>query len=126
MCSISFIGIGLMGMPMAKNILKKNKLTVFNRTIEKAKILSKDGAIIANSIKDAVSNADVIITMLSDDEAVLSIINSQEFTDNIKSYSTVIDMSSIKAKTAIKIHNVLKEKKNKLFRCSSVWRSIRS
>ena len=111
MCSISFIGIGLMGMPMAKNILKKNKLTVFNRTIEKAKILSKDGAIIANSIKDAVSNADVIITMLSDDEAVLSIINSQEFTDNIKSYSTVIDMSSIKAKTAIKIHNVLKEKK---------------
>ena len=111
MCSISFIGIGLMGMPMAKNILKKNKLTVFNRTIEKAKILSKDGAIIANSIKDTVTNADVVITMLSDDEAVLSIINSQEFTDNIKSQSTVIDMSSIKPKTAIKIHNSLKEKK---------------
>jgi len=98
-------------MPMAKNILKKNKLTVFNRTIEKAKILSKDGAIIANSIKDTVTNADVVITMLSDDEAVLSIINSQEFTDNIKSESTVIDMSSIKPKTAIKIHNSLKEKK---------------
>ena len=96
---------------MAKNILKKNKLTVFNRTIEKAKILSKDGAIIANSIKDTVTNADVVITMLSDDEAVLSIINSQEFTDNIKSESTVIDMSSIKPKTAIKIHNSLKEKK---------------
>ena len=111
MCSISFIGIGLMGMPMAKNILKKNKLTVFNRTIEKAKILSKDGAIIAKSIKDAVTNADVVITMLSDDDAVLSILNSQEFTDNIKSYSTVIDMSSIKPKTAIKIHNFLKEKK---------------
>ena len=111
MCKISFIGIGLMGMPMAKNILKKNKLTVFNRTIEKAKILSKDGAIIANSIKDTVTNADVVITMLSDDEAVLSIINSQEFTDNIKSESTVIDMSSIKPKTAIKIHNSLKEKK---------------
>ena len=111
MCSISFIGIGLMGMPMAKNILKKNKLTVFNRTIEKAKILSKDGAIIAKSIKDAVTNADVVITMLSDDEAVLSILNSQEFTDNIKSHSTVIDMSSIKPKTAIKIHNFLKEKK---------------
>ncbi len=96
---------------MAKNILKKNKLKVFNRTIEKAKILSKNGAIIANSIKDAVTNADVVITMLSDDEAVLSIINSQEFTDNIKSESTVIDMSSIKPKTAIKIHNSLKEKK---------------
>ena len=111
MYSISFIGIGLMGMPMAKNILKKNKLTVFNRTIEKAKILSKEGAIIANSIKDTVTNADVVITMLSDDEAVLSIINSQEFTDNIKSESTVIDMSSIKPKTAIKIHNFLKKKK---------------
>ena len=51
---ISFIGIGLMGLPMAKNILKKTNLTVFNRTLKKTEILSKSGATVAKSIKDAV------------------------------------------------------------------------
>ena len=108
---ISFIGIGLMGLPMAKNILKKTNLTVFNRTLKKTEILSKSGATVAKSIKDAVINADIIITMLSDDEAVLSIIKNEEFIKNIKSNSIVIDMSSTKPKTAVDIYNLLKKKK---------------
>ena len=77
MQKISFIGIGLMGAPMAINILKKNKLTVFNRTYKKAQKLYKYGANVVKSLKDAVNGADVIITMLSDDNAVLSIINKK-------------------------------------------------
>ena len=111
MMRISFIGIGLMGLPMAKNILKKTNLTVFNRTLKKTEILSKSGATVAKSIKDAVINADIIITMLSDDEAVLSIIKNEEFIKNIKSNSIVIDMSSTKPKTAVDIYNLLKKKK---------------
>ena len=113
MQKISFIGIGLMGAPMAINILKKYKLTVFNRTSKKAQKLYKHGAKVAKSLKDAVNKADVIITMLSDDNAVLSIINKKEFIENIKSNSILIDMSSTKPKTAIKINNLLKKKKIK-------------
>ena len=113
MQKISFIGIGLMGAPMAINILKKYKLTVFNRTSKKAQKLYKLGAKVAKSLKDAVNKADVIITMLSDDNAVLSIINKKEFIENIKSNSILIDMSSIKPKTAIKINYLLKKKKIK-------------
>ena len=111
MQKISFIGIGLMGAPMAINILKKNKLTVFNRTYKKAQKLYKHGANIAKSLKDAVNGADIIITMLSDDNAVLSIINKKEFIENIKYNSILIDMSSTKPKTAIKINSLLKKKK---------------
>ena len=77
----------------------------------KTEILSKSGATVAKSIKDAVINADIIITMLSDDEAVLSIIKNEEFIKNIKSNSIVIDMSSTKPKTAVDIYNLLKKKK---------------
>ena len=112
MKNISFIGIGLMGMPMAKNILTKGyKLTVFNRTISKAERLSKDGATIVKSIKDAVKNSDLIITMLSDDEAVLSVIKNKQFLENVKSGSILIDMSSTKPATAKKIADLLKQKK---------------
>ena len=98
---------------MAINILKKNKLTVFNRTFKKAQKLHKHGARVAKSLKDAVSGADIIITMLSDDNAVLSIINKKEFIENINSNSILIDMSSTKPKTAIKINCLLKKKKIK-------------
>ena len=48
---IAFIGTGLMGYPMAKNLInKKLNLKVFSRTLEKAKPLEKIGAIIANSL----------------------------------------------------------------------------
>ena len=49
--------------------------------------------------------------MLSDDNAVLSIINKKEFIENIKNNSILIDMSSTKPKTAIKINSLLKKKK---------------
>ena len=64
MKNIAFIGIGLMGAPMAKNLLKsKYKLKVFNRTKKKALQLKKNGAVVCDSIKDAVFGQDVIITM---------------------------------------------------------------
>ncbi len=70
---------------------------------KKAQKLHKHGAKVAKSLKHAVSGADIIITMLSDDNAVLSIINKKEFIENINSNSILIDMSSTKPKTAIKI-----------------------
>ena len=108
---IAFIGTGLMGYPMAKNLInKKINLTVFSRTLEKAKPLEKLGAIIANSLGEAVKEADIVITMLTDDNAVEKVLGSQEFLNNLKNPSTVIDMSSIKPKIAIQYGKLLKDR----------------
>ena len=109
---IGFIGIGLMGFPMAKNLLlKKIDLKVFSRTLEKAKPLEEFGAILTNSLSDVVKGADIVITMLTDDNAVENVLGDKEFLANIAPLSTVIDMSSIKPKTAIKYGKLLKKKK---------------
>jgi 2-hydroxy-3-oxopropionate reductase len=108
---IGFIGTGLMGFPMAKNLLDKSlDLNVFSRTIIKAKPLEKFGAKISNSLSEAVKNADVVITMLTDDDAVEKVLSDESFQENLKKGSTVIDMSSIKPKIAIKYGNLLKDK----------------
>ena len=101
MKKIGFIGIGLMGLPMAKNLLKaKYKLKAFNRTIKKAKTLKEFGAEISGSIKDVVLNSDVIISMLTDDSSVDQVMKDKNFLENIKPGATVIDMSSVKPETA--------------------------
>ena len=111
MQKVTLIGTGLMGYPMAQNILKGGyTLSVFNRTKEKADGLSKNGAVVAETINEAIKNSDVIITMLSDDNAVSEVINSNDFLDNIKINSTVIDMSSTKPVTSKNIFNLLKTK----------------
>jgi 2-hydroxy-3-oxopropionate reductase len=108
---IAFIGTGLMGFPMAKNLLEKSlDLNVFSRTIEKAKPLEKFAAKISNSLSEAVKDVDVVITMLTDDDAVEKVLSDKDFQKNLKKGSTVIDMSSIKPKIAIKYGNLLKDK----------------
>ena len=100
---IGFIGIGLMGFPMAKNILKAGYyLKVFNRSQNKAEALKEFGAEITASIDDAVKDSDVVITMLTDDTAINDVMNSSNFLENLKSGATVIDMSSVKPTTATK------------------------
>ena len=111
MKKIGFIGIGLMGLPMAKNLLKAGyELKAFNRTESKAEPLREFGGKISKSIKEVVSDNDVVITMLTDDSSVDAVMNSQEFLDNLKVDATVIDMSSVKPTTAISHGNNLKSK----------------
>jgi 2-hydroxy-3-oxopropionate reductase len=100
-----------MGYPMAKNLLDKSlDLNVFSRTIEKAKPLEKFGAKISNSLSEAMKNTDLVITMLTDDDAVEKVLGDQSLQENLKKGSTVVDMSSIKPKIAIKYGNFLKDK----------------
>jgi len=111
MKKIGFIGIGLMGLPMAKNLLKAGyELKAFNRTESKAEPLREFGGKISKSIKEVVSDNDVVITMLTDDNSVDAVMNSQEFLDNLKVDATVIDMSSVKPTTATRHGNNLKSK----------------
>ena len=108
---IGFIGTGLMGLPMAKNLLKSGfKLKAFNRSINKAESLKEFGAEISKTLGEVVKDNDFIITMLTDDGAVDAIMNNSDFLDNLKPGSTVIDMSSVKPTTATKYGNNLKSK----------------
>ena len=101
-----------MGFPMAKNLLKSGyNLKAFNRTQNKSDKLKEFGAEISTSIKDAVTNSDVIITMLTDDAAVEKVMSSEEFISNIKEGATVIDMSSVNPVLTVKYSKKLKEKK---------------
>ena len=111
MIKIGFIGTGLMGLPMAKNILKAGyNLKAFNRSKNKADPLKNHGAKISNTIKEVVSDSDFIITMLTDDTAIDAVMNSPDFLESLKSGATVIDMSSVKPSTATKHGNNLKSK----------------
>ena len=111
MKSIAFIGIGLMGFPMAKNLLKSGyNLKAYNRSQDKADRLKEFGAEISVSIKDVVTNSDIIITMLTDDNAVEKVMGSNEFISNIKEGATVIDMSSVNPVITKKYAEILKEK----------------
>jgi len=64
-----FIGLGHMGLSMARNLLKAgHRLRVYNRTRSRAELLKEDGAIIAGTPADACVGG-VVITMLANDQA---------------------------------------------------------
>lgn len=64
---IGFIGTGIMGQPMARNLLKAGwQLTVYTRTRAKAETLFSDGAAWADSPADTARTSDVVITCVTD------------------------------------------------------------
>ena len=86
MTNIGFIGLGLMGKPMAKRLLNNGyKLNVWNRTKSKVISLSKAGANQASDLNDIAKMSDVIITMLKDDDAIIEVLDSQKVLKSMKS-----------------------------------------
>jgi 3-hydroxyisobutyrate dehydrogenase-like beta-hydroxyacid dehydrogenase len=101
---IAFLGIGLMGFPMARNLLQAGfSVTAWNRAASKAEALEAFGGTVADSAKEAVRDADCVITMLSDGKAVADVLFAQGVAASMKAGSLFIDMSSIKPAEA-KIH----------------------
>lgn len=73
MTKIAFLGTGTMGMPMARNLLRAGfELRAWNRTIERARPLADEGAQVVEDPGEAARSADLLITMLSDTDAVLA------------------------------------------------------
>jgi 3-hydroxyisobutyrate dehydrogenase-like beta-hydroxyacid dehydrogenase len=72
---IAFIGLGRMGLGMARNLLRAGyTVAVFNRSREKAEALAASGARVASSPADACRDAEVVMTMVADDHAVEQIV----------------------------------------------------
>ncbi|WP_280953050.1 NAD(P)-dependent oxidoreductase [Rhizobium wuzhouense] len=93
---VAFLGTGLMGAPMARRLLGAGfPVTAWNRDISKAEALVGNGATLARTAAEAVSEADVVITMLSDGQAVGDVLFSAGVAEALKPGAVVVDMSSI-------------------------------
>jgi 3-hydroxyisobutyrate dehydrogenase-like beta-hydroxyacid dehydrogenase len=75
---VGFIGLGQMGMAMARNLLKGgHAVTAYNRSRDKAEALAKDGATIADTPAQA-ARTGIVITMLANDHAVTETIEGPD------------------------------------------------
>ncbi len=94
---VGFIGLGVMGRPMAKHLLAKgHSLVVFNRSAPAVNELVTAGATAASSPADVARHATVIITMVPDTPDVEAVIAGPGgILETLTSGSVVIDMSSI-------------------------------
>ena len=93
---IAFIGIGLMGLPMAKRLCEAGlQPHVWNRTRAKAEPLAALGAQVHDTLAEAVHQADVVVTMLEDGNVVESVLFADGLAQALQSGSLLIDMSSI-------------------------------
>ncbi|MFE3282606.1 NAD(P)-binding domain-containing protein, partial [Streptomyces sp. NPDC059233] len=100
---IAWIGLGIMGSPMAENLLKAGySVTGFTLEQDKLDRLAAAGGTAAGSIAEAVADADVIITMVPASPQVEAISYGENgILENAKSGALIIDMSSITPQTSI-------------------------
>jgi len=109
---VGFIGLGIMGEPMAENLLKEGfPLTVYNRTQQKAAGLKTAGARVADSPREVAAEAEIIITIVSDTPDVRSVVlGPNGVIEGVRAGSIVIDMSTISPQVTRDIAATLKAK----------------
>lgn len=108
MQQIAFLGTGLMGFPMARNLAKANwSVVAWNRTAQKATGLAEFGCALAETPSQAVSDANIIITIVSDGSALLGLID--DLSTSLQPGSVWVDMSSTKASEAHTAHAQLSD-----------------
>ncbi|MFT4959335.1 MAG: 3-hydroxyisobutyrate dehydrogenase-like beta-hydroxyacid dehydrogenase [Paracoccaceae bacterium] len=99
--TIAVLGTGLMGAPMAQNLLRAGfRLRVWNRSPAKAEALAKDGAIVCASPQEAARGAHYVLSMLSDGSATAVIVADKDITDALGEGTIWLEMSSVKPKEA--------------------------
>lgn len=97
MKKLAWIGTGHMGLPMARNLLKADySVQVYNRTADKAVPLQQDGAVLASTPGEAVSDADTVFIMLTKGEAVKAVLEGEQgILKHIREGASIINMSTI-------------------------------
>lgn len=93
---IAFVGIGFMGEPMARNLLRAGfDVAVWNRTPAKAERLAVDGARVCEDLGAVAEGAEAVVTMLENGVAVREVLLDRGLADAMEENSTLVDMSSI-------------------------------
>lgn len=116
MVKIGYIGLGVMGKPMAKNLLKAgHQLVVYDIVKEKVDDLVQAGAEPADNCRDAASRGDIIILMLPDSPEVEAVMLGEEgVLEGARPGSIIIDMSSISPLVDIALEKKAREKSLKM------------
>lgn len=109
---IAFIGLGIMGKPMVRNLLKHgNEVWVFDHKQANMDLVAKDGAKVGKSNSEIIEKAEVIITMVPNGPQVEDVVFSKGgVLDSAKKGSVLIDMSSIAPAVSKKVCTALAEK----------------
>jgi 2-hydroxy-3-oxopropionate reductase len=94
---IGFIGTGIMGGPMARNLMEDGyELVLYNRTTEKAEEIAGDGGTVAGSPREVAESCDVVVLMLPDSPQVEEIVEGEDgVLEGLKEGALIIDMSTI-------------------------------
>jgi 2-hydroxy-3-oxopropionate reductase len=95
--AVGFVGLGIMGLPMAKNLLEAGYTVVgYNRSREPVEALIESGGEGAESAADAAQRSDVVVTCLPDSEGVESVVRGNGgIVDGFEGGETLIDCSTI-------------------------------
>jgi len=95
--SVGFMGLGIMGEPMALNLVKAGyQVTVFNRTRDKTQTLERAGARVASSPAEAARNADYVMSIVSDSAASEEVVMGTEgILQTLRPGAIVIDSATI-------------------------------
>ncbi len=109
---IGFIGLGIMGKPMTRNLLNAGyPVTVYNRSRPAMDELQQDGATVAESPAELAAQVDVVITCVSDSPDVEAIVFAPDgILSTIRLDSLFIDMSTIAAATSRRVYTAFKER----------------
>jgi 2-hydroxy-3-oxopropionate reductase len=109
---IGFIGLGIMGRPMARNLLKAGyQVTVWNRSRPGIDALAQDGASPASSPEDVARQSDVVITMVTDSADVEQVaLGPQGIIEGGRPSLIHVDMSTISPAVTRRIASRLAEK----------------
>ncbi|MHC4329469.1 MAG: 2-hydroxy-3-oxopropionate reductase [Planctomycetota bacterium] len=109
---IGFVGLGIMGNPMAKNLLKAGyTLTVYDIVPEKIDDVVAAGAEAGSSSKDVAEKSEVVITMLPNSPQVKeAVLGADGVLDGAKSGTILVDMSSIAPLASKEVSEKAKEK----------------
>lgn len=96
---VGFVGLGNMGQPIARNLLKaSHQVAVYNRTRSRAEALTADGARVAPTLAEACAPG-VVLTMLSDDHALAEcVFNKSGILDSLPGGGLHVSMSTISVK----------------------------
>lgn len=105
MSTIGFIGLGIMGTPMAKNLVAAGyTLRGFDRKPDSLARLSENGATAVSSIAEAVQGAQVVITMVPDSPQVLEVVHGEGGILEVAPEGLVyIDMSTIRPDVSVEV-----------------------
>jgi len=100
--TVGFIGLGLMGKPMAQNLLRAGfSLIVWNRTRLKAEELVRAGAKLAASPRETAAQCDVLITIVSDPPALEDVLwGAHGALDGLRAGNLLIDSSTVSPEMA--------------------------